>query len=69
MVCVATYITEEEMKEKYEDDIHNCTSDRLAQMVEEIARRHVDTDKEALNEAARRLRERPNAPFNYEAFE
>ena len=54
------------MTEKYEDDIHNVMPDRLAQMIEEIARRHVGTDKETLLEAARRLREREKLLFNYE---
>lgn len=54
------------MNDKYEDDIHNVTPERLAQMIEEIARRHVDTDKEALLEAARRIRERKEPLFNYE---
>lgn len=54
--------------DKYENDIHNATPDMLAQMVEEIARRHVDQDKETLLEAARRLRERPKPAFNDEAF-
>lgn len=30
---------------KYEDDIHNCTNERLAQMLREIARRHVGMDR------------------------
>lgn len=57
------------MKEKYEDDIHNATPERLAQMIEELARRHVDKDRETLYEAARRLRDRQRIPFNHEAFE
>ena len=57
------------MTEKYEDDIHNVMPDRLAQMIEEIARRHVGTNKETLLEAARRLREREKLLFNYEQSE
>ena len=51
--------------------IHWATGTRLAQMVEEIARRHVDEDKETLLEAALRLRkadERPKNYFNAEQF-
>jgi hypothetical protein len=50
--------------------IHWATTERLADMVEEIARRHVDEDKETLLEAATRLRNIANAPktFNHEQF-
>ena len=58
----------DEQSEKHEDDIHNVTSERLAQMLDQIARRHVDTDREAILEASRRLRERPKASFKYEQF-
>lgn len=43
---------------KYEDDTHNCTNEQLANMVREIARRHVDQDKETLLEAANRIEAR-----------
>ena len=58
--------------ENYEDDIHNVTNEHLAKMVREIARRHVDQDKETLLEAAKRIEARrfePRPPFNHEAFE
>lgn len=58
--------------DKYENDVHNCTNEQLAQMVREIARRHVDQDKETLLEAAKRIEARrfePRPPFNHEAFE
>lgn len=44
--------------DKYEDDIHNCTNERLAQMLREIARRHVEFDREAIYEAANRIEAR-----------
>lgn len=43
---------------KYEDDTHNCTNEQLTNMVREIARRHVDQDKETLLEAANRIEAR-----------
>lgn len=43
---------------KYEDDTHNFTNEQLAKMVREIARRHVDQDKETLLEAANRIEAR-----------
>lgn len=58
--------------DKYENDVHNCTNEQLAQMVREIARRHVDQDKETLLEAAKRIEARrfeQRPPFNHEAFE
>ena len=59
------------MNEKTEDDIHNVSSERLAQMIEEIAKKHAGVDNEALLEAARRIRIPFVAPisFNHEAFE
>lgn len=51
------------------DHIQQASNDRIAQMVEEIARRHVDTDQETLLVAARRLRIKPREIFNHEAFE
>lgn len=53
------------------DHIQQASNDRLAQMVEEIARRHVDADQETLLVAARRLRayDFRSIPFNHEAFE
>lgn len=53
------------------DHIQQASNDRLAQMVEEIARRHVDADQETLLVAARRLRaiDQQIIPFNHEAFE
>lgn len=58
--------------EKYEDDIHNCTNERLAQLLREIGRRHVDQDRAIIYEAATRIEARkfqPRIPFNHEAFE
>lgn len=63
---------------KYEDDIHNCTNDRLAEMLEKQADscfslcgqiEHKESDRELLLEAAARLREKHKVPFNSEAFE
>lgn len=56
--------------DKYEDDMHNCTNEQLVKMVREIARRHVEQDKETLLEAARRIENIRNIqiPFNDEAF-
>lgn len=50
--------------------IHWATGTRLAEMIEEIARRHVDEDKETLLEAALRLRkaDEPRNFFNDEQF-
>ena len=58
------------MKDKYEDDMHNVTNQRLAQMIRELARRHVEKDQETLLEAARRIENIDNihVPFNSEAF-
>jgi hypothetical protein len=52
------------------DHIQQASNDRLAQMVEELARRHVDADQETLLVAARRLRAFNNCDitFNNEAF-
>lgn len=59
-------------KPKYEDDFHNCTSERLAEIITQYANCHVGDEKEAMLEAAKRLKarwsERP-IPFNHEAFE
>ena len=52
------------------DHIHYATDERLAQLLREIARRHVDDDRETIYEAARRLeayRHRAET-FNDEAF-
>lgn len=49
--------------------IQQASNTKLAQMVEEIARRHVDADRETLLESARRLRIKPREVFNHEAFE
>lgn len=51
------------------DHIQQASNTKIAQMVEEIARRHVDIDKEILLVAARRLRIKPKEVFNHEAFE
>lgn len=57
------------MESKY-DHIHYATDGRLAQMLREIARRHVDDDRETIYEAARRLEAYHNRAetFNHEAF-
>ena len=57
---------------KYEDDIHNCTNERLAEMME--AECVPDTEltvigTELVKEAAARLRYKHKYPFNSEAFE
>lgn len=57
---------------KYEDDIHNCTNERLAEMLDIDAIYHDLTYGEAkaiVEEAAARLREKRKYPFNNEAFE
>lgn len=51
------------------DQIQQESNTKIAQMVEEIARRHVDDDREILLESARRLRIKPKESFNHEAFE
>lgn len=57
---------------KYEDDIHNCTNERLAEMLDIDAIYHEMTYGEAkalVDEARMRLRERHKTPFNSEAFD
>ena len=70
--------------DKYENDVHNCTSTRLADMLDEIANEleeyldQVDLDneiietakqeKEILREAAKRLRIKQHELFNHEQF-
>lgn len=58
---------------KYEDDIHNCTNERLAEMLEEKAEQaeswYLTLNAELYREAAARLREKHKVPFNHEAFE
>lgn len=70
---------------KYEDDVHNCTTERLAEMLEtynEWRRGKAPYDKagakcpfepetigQMIDEAAKRLRCVPRIPFNHEAFE
>ena len=53
------------------EHIQWASNTRLARMVEELARRHVDADQETLLVAARRLRayDFRSIPFNHEAFE
>ena len=61
-----------ETKDKYADDLHNCTSERLAEMIEQYANRYEGQEKELMLEAACRLKARrfePRIPFNHEAFE
>lgn len=57
---------------KYEDDIHNCTNERLAEMLEEKAEQaeswYHTLNAELYREAAARLREKHKEPFNHEAF-
>lgn len=68
--------------DKYENDVHNCTSPRLADMLDEIANKateglkQVELDKEILDiikqenailrEAAKRLRIPPHPTFHEE---
>jgi hypothetical protein len=57
---------------KYEDDIHNCTNERLAEMIEPIGLDIALHDPEAgaiLGEVCRRLRTKHKEQFNSEAFE
>lgn len=70
------------MKERYEDDLHNATSPRLADMLEEIANgaekslNEIEFDEEIieiikqenaiLREAAKRLRIPPHPTFHEE---
>jgi hypothetical protein len=68
--------------DKYENDVHNCTSTRLADMLDEIANKateglkQMELDKEILDiikqenailrEAAKRLRIPPHLTFHEE---
>ena len=59
---------------KYEDDIHNCTNERLAEMLERIGFHVVAIDYDlhdaaVIREAAARLRTKHKEHFNSEAFE
>jgi hypothetical protein len=70
--------------DKYENDVHNCTSTRLADMLDEIANKateglkQMELDKEILDiikqenailrEAAKRLRIPPYQTFHEEYF-
>ena len=70
--------------DKYENDVHNCTSPRLADMLDEIADKateglkQMELDKEVLDiikqenailrEAAKRLRIKQREMFNSEQF-
>lgn len=57
---------------KYEDDIHNCTNEMLAEMLEPIGFDIALNDPEAgaiLGEVCRRLRTKHKQSFNNEAFE
>jgi hypothetical protein len=72
------------MMDKYENDVHNCTSTRLADMLDEIANKateglkQMELDKEILDiikqenailrEAAKRLRIPPYQTFHEEYF-
>lgn len=38
--------------EKYENDYHNCTNERLAQLLREIAMRNNGDDREIIHQAA-----------------
>ena len=55
------------------DYIHQASNERLAELLEPIGLDlGVNGDLEAcavIGEAARRLREKPKVPFNFEAFE
>ena len=71
--------------DKYENDIHNCTNPRLADLLDEIANgaeigmKQIELDEEIieiakkenkiLREAAKRLRIKQHELFNHEAFE
>lgn len=70
--------------DKYENDVHNCTNTRLADMLEEIADGaekafgQIDNEEvleiakkenKILREAAKRLRIKQHELFNHEAFE
>lgn len=57
---------------KYEDDIHNCTNERLAEMIEAECIPGTELTvigTELVKEAAARLRTKHKEPFNHEAFE
>ena len=57
---------------KYEDDIHNCTNERLAEMIEAECIPGTELTvigTELVKEAAARLRDKHKYPFNSEAFE
>ena len=65
--------------EKYKNDIHNVTPNRLAQLLEEAAHRiskiphnykdNEETTLEVIFEAARRLRESTKPAFNHKQTE
>ena len=57
---------------KYEDDIHNCTNERLAEMLEAECIPGTELTvigTELVKEAAARLRDKHKYPFNSEAVE
>lgn len=61
-------------KEKYEDDVHNCTNPQLADLLDELAddpwgfRILQESMKEILRESAKRLRIKQRESFNSEQF-
>lgn len=70
--------------DKYENDVHNCTNQQLADLLDEIANKaesglkQIELDKEILDiikqenailrEAAKRLRIKQHELFNHEQF-
>ena len=65
------------MKEKYENDAHNCTNPQLADLLDKIANRAengmkrieiAELEIEILRESAKRLRIKQRELFNHEAF-
>lgn len=49
--------------DKYEDDMHNVHGKQLAKTLREIARRHVDRDREVIYEAANRVEAQETASY------
>lgn len=57
--------------DKYENDYHNCSNERLAQLLREVALKNNGDDREIIYQAAARIEARmfePRIPFNHEAF-
>lgn len=60
------------MKEKYENDVHNCTNPQLADLLDKLAASlngsRPTGDVELIRESAKRLRIKQRELFNSEQF-